>query len=720
MPAIRITLAASLGRSVTSLFKPLVDAAREARRQIERELSGINVQIGASGSGGAGGGKGSPYRILVEGAQKAGEEIVKAAEKREAAIARIERRAMNDRQRQLTQQSREFDKAQRESDRGPTLFARRASWRAARTLDSIVRGGVGLAGDMARGAGVDFSLGSMVGRAVSQEKAAVALSNQGYMPGADGANGQIQDPRKILDSARSVADTYARSTDEILAATNAFVGLTGDLAGARAIMGDLALLSNATGSNLTDMASAAASVSTALEQGFAGTAQQRMEATSDVMRAIAGQGKVGAVEIKDLAAQMAKLAAASGQFAGKREDLLAFVGVMAQESRKAGGSASATQAATSILSFASNLSKPSKAQQKMLAQYGLDPFADKGKTAVKGPEEFIKEAIYKTKGNLQALGGIFSTAGSMRAVRGFANIYNQAGGGAAGQAAVEAEIATLKRASLDRAEAERANAEVMRTAAAKAQKFQNNLERVASSMAETVLPQFEQLAPKAIEAAGALGRLVGWAASNPFQAVGAAMAVSVTRAVAESTMRAGIDKVLSQSLGGAAGAIGARTVGTALGAAGAVVAVSVVAWEAGKLLIDWFASKQAEQDNAALATDAEAGNALSAARAQIRAKGYIDTENRTALDTAHHRLAALVDAKRGTNMTEGERAMFDQQVALLDRMVGVLTAIQSGGIPVTNLGKLSIAPPYAYQGGRTGPGGGGMGAGMFAPGMEPT
>lgn len=710
MPAIRITLAASLGRSASSIFRPLVDAAKQARAQIERELAGI----------GAGNRAGALYRGLVTEAEKANRAMVTAAERRVRDIERAERRAMNDRQRQLTAQSREFDKAQREADRGPTLFARRASWRAARTFDSIVRGGVGLAGDMARGAGVDFNLGGMIGRAVGQERAAVALSNQGFMPGAGGANGRVQDPRKILDTARSVADTYARSTDEILQATSAFVGLTGDLAGARAIMGDLALLSNATGSNLTDMASAAASVSTALDQGFAGTAQQRMDATSDVMRAIAGQGKVGAVEIKDLAAQMAKLAAASGQFAGKREDLLAFVGVMAQESRKAGGSASATQAATSILSFATNLSKPSKAQQKMLAQYGLDPFADKGKTAVKSPEEFIKEAIYKTRGNLQALGGIFSTSGSMRAVRGFANIYNQAGGGAAGQAAVEAEIATLKRASLDRAEAERANAEVMRTAAAKAQKFQNNLERVASSMAETVLPQFEQLAPKAIEAAGALGKIVGWAAANPFQAVGAAMAVSVTRAVAESTMRAGIDKVLSQSLGNAAGAVGARTVGTALGAAGAVVAVSVVAWEAGKLLIDWLASKRAEEDNGALAADAEAGNALSAARAQVRTRGYLEESKRKTLADAEVRLGSIVDAKRGTNMSEGELALFNQQVALLESIHSVMAGIQSGGIPVTNLEKLSMAPPYAYQGGRTGPGGGGMGGGMFRPGMEPT
>jgi len=719
MPPIRITLAASLGRSASSIFKPLVDAARDARKQIERELSGINVQIGASGSGGAGGGKGGPYRVIIEGAQKAGEEIVKATEKRERDLARIERRAAADRQRQLTQQSREFDRMQREADRAPTLFARRASWRAARTLDSMVRGGVGLAGDMARGAGVDFNLGGMIGRAVGQERAAVALSNQGFMPGAEGANGKVQDPRAILESARGVADTYARSTDEILQATNAFVGLTGDLAGARAIMGDLALLSNATGSNLTDMASAAASVSTALDQGFAGTAAQRMEATSDVMRAIAGQGKVGAVEIKDLSAQMAKLAAASGQFAGKREDLLAFVGVMAQESRKAGGSASATQAATSILSFATNLSKPSKAQQRMLAQYGLDPYADKGKTAVKSPEEFIKEAIYKTKGNLGALGGIFSTAGSMRAVRGFANVYNQAGGGAAGQAAVEDEIATLKKASLDRAEAERANAEAMRTAAAKAQKFQNNLDRVASSMAETVLPQFEQLAPKAIEAAGALGKIVGWAASNPFPAVGAAMAVSVTRAVAESTMRAGIDRVLSQSLGAAAGAVGAKTVGTALGAAGAVVAVSVVAWEAGKLLIDWLASKRAEEDNANLSTDAEAGNALSLARAQIRSKGYVEESKRKALADAEVRLGSVVDTKRGTSMSEGELALFNQQVALLESIHSVMAGIQSGGIPVTNLDKLSMAPPYAYQGGRTGPGGGAPGTGLFRPGFEP-
>ncbi len=696
MPAIRITLGASLGRSATSIFKPLVDAARQARAQIERELSGINVGLRA--------GRGSPYRSGAEGASRADDAIVASAERRSRALDRIARREMNDRQRQLTAQSREYGRIQREADKSPTLFARRASWRAARTFDSIVRGGVGLAGDMARGAGVDFSLGSMVSRAVGQEKAAVALSNQGFMPGAAGENGKIQNPRAILDTARTVADQYARSTDEILAATSAFVGLTGDLAGARGIMGDLALLSNATGTNLTDMASAAASVSTALEQGFSGTTTERMAMTTDVMRAIAGQGKVGAVEIKDLSAQMAKLAAASGQFAGKREDLLAFVGVMAQESRKAGGSASATQAATSILSFATNLSKPSKAQQKVMAQYGLDPFADKGKTAVKGPEEFIKEAIGKTKGNLQALGGIFSTAGSMRAVRGFANVYNKAGGGAAGMAAVEQEIATLKQASLDRAEAERANAEVLKTAAAKAQKFQNDLERVASTMAEKVLPQLEQLAPKAIDAAGALGKMVGAAAENPAMAVGAIVAASVAKGIAESTMRAGIDKVLSQSLGGAAGAIGAKTVGGLAGAALGTVAVAVVAWEAGKLLIDWLASKRAEEDNKALGTDAEGANALSLANAQIRRTGGVTAESRDTLTKATESLDRLV-ASRGRDydenkMNQGERALFEAQVESLRQMHAVLAAIQSGGIPITNLESMR---PMVTMDGRTAP-----------------
>lgn len=688
MPQIQIRIGASLDRSVASVYKPLIAAARAARQQIERELNGVRIDVGSGAT------RGGPYRSMVTEAEKANRAIVASARRRSTEIAAIE------------------GKEAKSASATASSFARRTSYRTIHHANAMIRGGVGVARDMARGAGVDMGLGSMVGRAVGQESQAVALANQGYMPGAQGANGQLQSARGILAGARSTAQTYARETDEVLEATSKFVGLTGDLEMARALMGDLAKLSNATGSSLSDMASAAASVSTAMDQGFTGSAADKLGATSDVMRAIAGQGKVGAVEIKDLAAQMAKLAAASGQFAGKREDLLGLVGVLAQESRKAGGSASATQAATSIMSFATSMSKPSKAQQKVMAKYGLDSYADKGKTQVKNPEEFIKEAISKTKGNLGALGGIFSTAGSMRAVRGFANVYNQAGGGTAGAAAVAKEFDDLKRATLEKAEVERANAAVLETAKAKATQFQNNIERVAASLAEQVLPQLERAAPALLSFTDSVGKMVGWAAENPFAAVTAALAVSIARAGIESTIRLGIDTAIK---GAAMRLAAGSTVGVAVSAAVAkiggpvaaakivgTVAVAIVAWEAGKALIDYFAKWSGDKQNASDAADIENENALGAARAEMRANGGALSEGgRENLRKAFASLGAVVGKKQleGTS-SEVDKLNLEAQLTTLNGMRALLAKI-ANGIPITNLE--AMRPTVSLGGGRSGP-----------------
>jgi len=148
-----------------------------------------------------------------------------------------------------------------------------------------------------------------------------------------------------MSQALQVGGETGTDANAALEGLSKFVGKTGDLKLGRELMKDLAVYAKATGTELDDMTDAAADVATALPE-----AADKNKQVLAVMRAIAGQGKLGAVEVKDLASQMAKLAANAGQFEGSAADNIITLGAMAQESRQRGGSASASQATQSVAS----------------------------------------------------------------------------------------------------------------------------------------------------------------------------------------------------------------------------------------------------------------------------------------------------------------------------------------------------------------------------------
>lgn len=475
-----------------------------------------------------------------------------------------------------------------------------------------------LAGSLARGAGVNFDMGGMVGKQVELEKLYTQLSSQGYQEnGPTAAARTRQNPATMQAEGMAIAKQFGLDPEEVARATTKFVDLTGNLEGARAAMAGLARLSNATGSDLTDMASAAASVQVQLDRAMGDDVQGKAKSLTNIMRIFSGQGKMGAVEIKDFAAQMAKVATITNKFAGSREDVFASVGVLAQESRKAGGSASASQAATSVSRFASMLTQ-SKVAGNFAAQ-GINVFADKGKTQLRNPEEIILEALRKTRGSAPAMQGLFKNIMANRAVEGFTNIFNttKTGTGKGGVAtiddklrAVAKEFDDLKRAALTEKEEADNNAAAMATAAKKAQVFQNQLQEVVGSMAQKLLPAMEQLAPKALMVVDVFSRLVSWAAGNPFEGIVTLLGASILKSGIEQTIRGGIEQAFTRAAGGGGGG--------AIGAAGTLAAGLVIASAAftvvkiGDAYIDhWFANAQAEQKEAANANlaglNAEAG-----------------------------------------------------------------------------------------------------------------
>lgn len=357
------------------------------------------------------------------------------------------------------------------------------------------------AGTYVHSLGVETDAGAYMARNVGDETRAQQISNAGYMPGQGGANSMLVDRERLLGQTRDVGIGTGTERGELLQGLQKFVGLTGDLALGRNMLKDMAVLARATGSDFTEMAAASAEVSNHL-----GDVPDKGAATLAIMRQITGEGKLGAIEVRDLARQMAKLASHANQFKGGTAENIATLGLVAQEAKLRGGATNAAQATTAVVRFTEELTKSSV--QKHLGKAGIDVFTDKSNTQLKSFDDIVKSMLHWSRGDLKKLDQIMPSSIGKKALGGFAAIYNETSGTDAQKiAAVTDEFQRLRDAQLTQDEVIRAFNASMTTSEAKAKVFNERMAALAEQVQGALLPAFERLAPKVVEATQALAEM---------------------------------------------------------------------------------------------------------------------------------------------------------------------------------------------------------------------
>lgn len=636
---IKIIVGAGLDRSVEATFGQIPKIAERTAKQVAKAMGG------GTGGGGAAAAIGKSFRSAASEADKASREIEKSWNKQLAAANKVaksqdkifmdaarnrvreEEKAARDVERILEKETRtkerEAAKAARAEERAAEQsarkinadrekFASRTSQRAVRFMFPNPIGAFGMGarigGDLLRGAGVDFSVAGSVSRAVGVQSLATQLSNQGYRAGEAGAAGTRVEGSTLESEARSVGKSLSIDPAKLLEAQTKFVDITGSLDDSRKNMKGLAEIAIATGTDFSAMSEAAGNISRHL-----GDTPDKAEKLAGIMRVLAGQGKVGSIEIKDFAMQMAKVAAIAPKFAGDVGENITKLTTIAQLSRAEGGSATAAQAATATARFADTFF--SGARLKKFRGLGIDPYTDKSHTQLKDPFEIIRQSIAKTKGSATALADLFKSVMSQRAITALSNAYNQAGGGKAGMAAVDSSLAVFgKESAITKEEVTADVAKNQETMAAKAQKFQDQLDEIVSKLATEVIPTFEKLEPTILMLADGLGKLVAWTASNPGEAIILAITGAILRGGLESTFRAGVEKMITSALAAAAGP-----------GAGAAAGVAGVAAEG--------AGVAGVVEGGAVAVAAGAGASLAAVAALgVAAVGSVALAGKQALD----------------------------------------------------------------------------------------
>lgn len=540
---IRIKIGASADRSIEAVFGTLEQRSKRAARVVQQNLNSAT----------AGNGRGGPYRSrVVEAGYESQARAAESSAKRQSKafdsatkdqirfFKQLSRVAETELNKQARAVARAAEQQARSAQRAQDRFATRTSYRATRFLFPPPSGILGSArrmgSDLLRGAGVDMGLGGGIQRHVELQRSAIALSNQGY----SGAPGSRVDPNTLMAEARAVGSKYGFSPADIMKAHEAFVSLTGDMKTSREAMDDMAKLSAATGTSIEDMASAQANVANAL-----GNTDNKSVKVAAIMRTIAGQGKVGAVEIKNLATGMAGLAAKAPMFAGDVASNIEKLGALAQIARATGGAKSAREAVTGVERFADTFATPARVKEFKAA--GVNVYDKSGK--IRDPFELIKESLVATGGDPLKMSKLFQSVMGKRGVTGLTSAYTSAGGGQKGLQAVQAEFDKFtKPMSKDMVDENAARAAA--SDAAKAQRFQNNLDVIASKLAADLLPQLEKLAPKVLQVAEAFSNLVKWVTDNPGKAITAAIVASIARAGLEAAARGALESAAARYFSG--------------------------------------------------------------------------------------------------------------------------------------------------------------------------
>jgi len=600
-------------------------------------------------------------------------------------------------------------RAARQQERELDRFARRTSHRSTRFFwgnAPLASGARRAAYDVMRGIGIDPTIAGAVGRATEMQRSATALSTQGYQMGAAGPEGKRVDPATLIAEARAVAEANAISATSALTAQESFTARTGDLATARALLGDMAALSGATGSTVEDLMEAAGGIALALGDGF-GTAEEKAAAVAASMRTIAGQGKLGSVEAPELAKYMGKIAGSARAYEGDVGKTIEKLGALAQLSM-GGGAWSGATATTAIASFTNTLKTPARIDAFKKA--GVNVYGKGG--GLRDPLSIIKESLTATGGDAVEMKRLFANVMGARAVESLTNSYNRAGRGTAGLAAVDAELARfLEKATMSQAAIAEANALRMKTTAAKAAVFQEKLDEIGAKAGEKLIPALEKLEPVVLRAADGLGRIVQWSAENPGKAIVAAIVASILRASLESTFRAAVERAIlggtvpgavGGAVGGAGGAVGKAAAAGALGPAGLLAGLGVAAaWT------EWGALQGNQKGGAGQvgANDWSAGmiadrlfaqgaiGGLTQAAASGDPKDFI--KNLSLYKGAEWLGLVGGEKSAGGGSRAADRVV--QQTARVEERLASVEAVLRGGLRVTNLDE--IRPPTPPPGG---------------------
>jgi hypothetical protein len=411
------------------------------------------------------------------------------------------------------------------------------------TVGAIAGRAMSVGGSIARGAGVDLDVGSQVGKAVSLGQSSIDITNSGFL--AKGQNATASDVAATKNSIISAGDSSKTDYGTVAAGLDQFVSITGKLEEGKQVIANIGNLAKASGAKFSDLAQAAGEVSNAL-----GDVPDKGKAIDAVLRQIAYSGAQGSVEIKDMAEYGARLTGTARLISDEqhRAEGIAQMSVLAQTVRAftKTDAAEASGAAKSFVEDMGNYRNIKGKKTGMGSVFGGEEeaskviFSDKGRTQMNSPESIIAAVYDKTKGDQVLIAQAFGNKQGRAVVEAFSEVYKKSG-----TAGIHAEFKRLG-GSMTEEQVKNAADLSKNSDASNVTAFNNELTKIADSMAGKVLPALEKAGPQLLALADSTAKVVAWAVSNPGEAITLAIAASIGKAALGEV----IGKTLAGSLAG--------------------------------------------------------------------------------------------------------------------------------------------------------------------------
>jgi TP901 family phage tail tape measure protein len=495
--------------------------------------------------------------------------------------------------------------AERETKAARASFARGIGTGATNGAHRLAA--VGKAGLATLGVGGSVLAGAAVTEQLKLDEQVRRLAIAGRGPGETG-----RDPEQLRKQITGIGMQTGIAPEQIAAGAQAFVAKTGDIETATANMKNFAIVAQATGSSVEDVASTAADLSQKFD--IKGTNEM-----ADALAVLAFQGKKGAFELKDMAEQFPEMAAAAQRAGLRGVGGMRTLGGLAQIARQSTGSGA--EASTALTMAMTQLTNKAGDLHQGIGLGGKRVDVFEGGDATKHARDLptvLAEVISRSHGNMTQLSKVFDVRG-IRAVSPMIDAYRsaseKAGGGAKGEkAGYDAVLAMIKDAS----EATGTFADVQKDAAdvmkATSIQFELAMMELKSAAADELLPTIKELAPEVKKLAPAVRfaaqeavALASALLNNPLAGVGAVMAASIAKEVATAQ--------ISQAL--------STGIVSPLGVAGLAVTAFAGALAAAKLWVDQqFAEGKQKAEAAAKSGD----EVRDQAKSELDATGKISPE----------------------------------------------------------------------------------------------
>ncbi len=496
------------------------------------------------------------------------------------------------------------DKAARQAIRSRERFAKGTFGAAGRSMSGTV-GSIGAVAGSALGIAGGFAAAGAIRSQMDERAAASRLANQAGDPSLK-AN--------LLHEAQGVRGFTG---GEALKGMEEFVTKTGDLDTARQLIGSLGELSLATGSDIGDLGATAGSAFNVLKDQIADPVE-RLKELNALMRTLAQQGSLGAVEIRDLAGDFGKLGAATRAFEGGAPELLRSMGAFAQIAVARGGAEGSADASTAAARLASDIVEPAK--RKRFKALGVDIKSEKDPTKLRDPLSIMLDVLDKTGGDIEKTSGLFGIESS-KIFKGLSATYGEAEKRkkGSGRGAVQAEFDRFAGAKLTEADVSSRAASRLSDPDLQVKETLKQFNDAIGSRLLPVLtnliPKFAELIPAMASATEMVAAFVTALAENPLAGIGAIIATKIAVDIAAADLK----NVIAGSIAGPLGTFGKLGL-----AAGVLTAAFLVA----QAHIDGkFAEGERKVEIAADAGDAVRDQA----RKEIDSTGSISPETRDKL-----------------------------------------------------------------------------------------